>query len=46
MASDSGADLTSNPDLSPSIQENFIKLASGQITADEFVNNMAEAAAQ
>lgn len=42
----SGADITSNPDLAPSIQENFIKLASGQITADEFVNNMAATAAK
>lgn len=46
VALNSGADITSNPDLAPTIQENFIKLASGQITADEFVNNMAAAAAK
>ncbi|HJA65015.1 MAG TPA: extracellular solute-binding protein [Candidatus Mediterraneibacter cottocaccae] len=46
VALNSGADITSNPDIAPTIQENFIKLASGQITADEFVNNMAAAAAQ
>ena len=46
VALNSGADITSNPDIAPTIQENFIKLASGQITADEFVNNMAAAAAK
>ncbi len=40
----SGGDIASNPDLSPTISENFIKLAAGQITADEFVANMAAAA--
>lgn len=39
-----GADITSNADLAPTIQDNFIKLASGQISADDFVNNMAAAA--
>jgi len=39
-----GGDITSNPDLSPTISENFIKLAAGQITGDEFVANMAAAA--
>ena len=42
----SGGDITSNPDLAPTISENFIKLAAGQITADEFVANMAAAAKQ
>lgn len=42
----SGADIGSNPDLAPTISENFIKLAAGQITADEFVANMAAAAKQ
>ena len=40
----SGADITSNADLAPTISENFIKLAAGQISADEFVSNMAAAA--
>lgn len=42
----SGGDITSNPDMSPTISENFIKLAAGQITADDFVANMASAAKQ
>lgn len=42
----SGADIASNPDLAPTISENFIKLAAGQITADEFVAAMAAAAKQ
>lgn len=41
-----GGDIGSNADLTPSIAENFIKLAAGQITADEFVNHMASAAKQ
>lgn len=42
----SGGDIGSNPDVAPTISENFIKLASGQITADEFVANMAAATKQ
>lgn len=42
----SGGDIGSNPDLAPTISENFVKLAAGQITADEFVANMAAAAKQ
>lgn len=42
----SGGDIGSNADLAPSISENFIKLAAGQISADEFVENMAAAAKQ
>lgn len=44
VALKSGADITSNADLAPTISENFIKLAAGQISADEFVSNMAAAA--
>lgn len=40
------SDITSNPDLTPTISENFIKLAAGQITAQQFVDNMAAAAKQ
>lgn len=39
-------DITANADLTPSISENFIKLAAGQISADDFVSNMASAAKQ
>ena len=39
-----GADIASNADLAPTIQENFTKLAAGDITADQFVENMAAAA--
>lgn len=39
-------DIESNADLKPFIAENFIKLAAGQISADDFVNNMASAAKQ
>lgn len=39
----SGGDIGSNADLAPTISENFIKLAAGQISADEFVANMAAA---
>lgn len=42
----SGGDIASNADLAPTISENFIKLAAGQITADEFVANLAAAAKQ
>ncbi len=42
----SGGDIASNTDLAPTIAENFIKLASGQITADDFVANMVAAAKQ
>lgn len=41
-----GANLDTNVDLQPVITENFTKLAAGQITADEFVNNMVAAAKQ
>lgn len=44
VALKSGADISSNADLAPTISENFVKLAAGQISADEFVNNMAAAA--
>lgn len=39
-------DIGANADLTPFIAENFIKLAAGQISADEFVSNMAVAAKQ
>lgn len=42
----SGGDIGSNADLAPTISENFIKLAAGQISADEFVANMTAAAKQ
>ncbi len=42
----SGGDIGSNADLVPTISENFIKLAAGQISADEFVANMTAAAKQ
>ncbi len=42
----SGGDIGSNPDVAPTISENFIKLAAGQITADEFVANMVAATKQ
>lgn len=41
-----GANIESNTDLTPIITENFIKLAAGQISADEFVNAMAASAKQ
>lgn len=43
VALKSGGDIGSNPDLAPTISENFIKLAAGQISADEFVQNMVAA---
>lgn len=42
----SGASIEANTDLTPVITENFVKLASGQISAQDFVNNMAAAAKQ
>lgn len=42
----SGADITSNPDIAPTITENFVKLAAGEITAEDFVNTLSEAAAK
>ena len=41
-----GGDIGANADLTPSISENFIKLAAGQITAEQFVENMASVAKQ
>lgn len=43
VALKSGGDIGSNPDLAPTISENFIKLAAGEITADDFVANMVKA---
>lgn len=40
-----GGGIESNPDIKPVFAENFIKLASGQITAEAFVDAMASAAA-
>lgn len=39
-------DIGANADLTPSIAENFVKLAAGQITAEQFVENMAAVAKQ
>lgn len=39
-----GANIEANADLTPIITENFVKLASGQCSADEFVSAMAAAA--
>lgn len=41
-----GANIESNTDVTPIVTENFIKLASGQISADEFVQNMVAATKQ
>ncbi len=46
VALESGGGLEANADLKPVISENFVKLAAGQITADQFVENMAAAAKQ
>lgn len=43
---ESGGGIEANADLKPIVAENFIKLAAGQITADQFVTNMAAAAKQ
>lgn len=39
-----GGGIDANADITPVISENFIKLASGQITAQQFVDNMVAAA--
>lgn len=39
-----GADIASNSDLAPTIQETFTKLAAGKIDAEKFVSTMVAAA--
>jgi raffinose/stachyose/melibiose transport system substrate-binding protein len=41
-----GGGIESNPEIKPVFSENFIKLAAGQINAEEFVKRMAAAAKQ
>lgn len=41
-----GGGIESNPEIKPVFSENFIKLAAGQINAEEFVKRMATAAKQ
>lgn len=43
---DWAANVGSNSDIEPAIKENFIKLASGQIKAEEFVAAMEEASSK
>lgn len=43
---ETGGGVEANADLKPIFAENFIKLAAGQITADQFVENMVAAAKQ
>lgn len=46
VVQETGGGVEANADLKPILAENFIKLAAGQITADEFVSNMVAAAKQ
>ena len=41
---ESGGGLEANADLKPVVAENFVKLAAGQIAAQQFADNMAAAA--